>query len=199
MEIAAQVIPNYRLRYPNSSHPLYESPSNAAFPSGGTDIALLMRHLSSPACHAAPRIAHSDLTIVGNSAGACHVATYLYRDAIPHFEDALAPLVTDPSNEPGKEELTPTRAMLIGMPAHFRLAGPERAAVTFGYHCPELYGTPGAKDEEMRRVVEERCPIGLRRVSKDRTKVGIMLAELDPEPEIAGPVRHTYYPSPHFR
>lgn len=199
METAAQIIPNYRLRYPNPSHPLYESPSNAAFPSGGTDIALLMRHLSSPACHASARISHEDLTIVGNSAGACHVATYLYRDAIPQFEDALAPLVTDPSNKPGKEGLTPTRAMLIGMPAHFRLAGPERAAVTFGYHCPELYGTPGAKDEEMRRVVEERCPIGLRRVSKDRTKVGIMLAELDPEPEIAGPVRFTSYPSPHFR
>lgn len=100
----------------------------------------------------------------------------------------MAPLVTDPTNQPGKEELTPSGAMLIGMPAHFRLAGPERAPVTYGYHCPELFGKSGVKDEEMRKVVEERCPIGLRKVSGDRTRVGVMLAELDPEPEIAGPV-----------
>jgi hypothetical protein len=127
------------------------------------------------------------MTIVGNSAGACHVATYLYRDAVPNFEESLAPLVTDPTNQPGKEQVRPTAAMLIGMPAHFRLAGPERAPVTYGYHCPELFSS-GAEDTEMRRAVEDRCPIGLRRRSADRTRVGVMLAELDPEPEIAGPV-----------
>lgn len=40
----------------------------------------------------------------------------------------------------------------------------------------------------MRERTEERCPIGLKRRSEDRTRVGTMLAELDPEPEIAGPV-----------
>ncbi|KAJ9110540.1 hypothetical protein QFC20_002868 [Naganishia adeliensis] len=183
------IIPNYRLRYPNPAHPLYSTPNNAQFPSGGTDIALLLRHISSPACHVSPRISPSQLTIIGNSAGACHVATYLYRDAVPNFEESMAPLVTDPTNQPGKEELTPSGAMLIGMPAHFRLAGPERAPVTYGYHCPELFGKSGVKDEGMRKVVEERCPIGLRKVSGDRTRVGVMLAELDPEPEIAGPSR----------
>lgn len=183
-----QIIPNYRLRYPDPSSPLYSTPNNATFPSGGTDIALLLRHINSPACHIHHKITPRNLTLIGNSAGACHVATYLYRDAIPSFEDACAPLVSDPTNQPGLEELKPSAAMLIGMPAHFRLATPDRSAALFGYHCPELFGTAGAQEEEMRRVVEERCPIGLRKRSADRTRVGTMLAELDPEPEIAAPV-----------
>jgi hypothetical protein len=78
--------------------------------------------------------------------------------------------------------------MLIGMPGHFRLATPDRSAALFGYHCPELFGKDGVKEEEMKKVTEERCPIGLRKKSGDRTRVGTMLAELDPKPEIAGPV-----------
>ncbi|KAJ9112614.1 hypothetical protein QFC19_000634 [Naganishia cerealis] len=134
-------------------------------------------------------ITPESLTIVGNSAGAVHVATYLYRDAIKDYELALAPLATDPTLLPDRHDpLHPSGAMLIGMPAHFRLATPDRSPVLFGYHCPELFGKPGTSEQQMRELTEERCPIGLRKRSGDRTRVGTMLADLDPEPEIAGPV-----------
>ncbi|KAJ9093708.1 hypothetical protein QFC21_006304 [Naganishia friedmannii] len=189
-----RIIPNYRLRIPDTSNPLYATPANASFPSGGIDIALLLRHLSAPACHVSHLVDPESLTLVGNSAGAVHAATYLYRDAIPGFEDALAPLATDPTLTPSNKELTPSGAMFIGMPAHFRAATPDRNAVLFGYHCPELFDQPaGAAEEEkekrMKGLVEERCPVGLRKGSGDGTRVGTMLAELDPETEIAGPSR----------
>lgn len=187
-----QIIPNYRLRIPDTSSPLYSTPQNAAFPSGGIDIALLIRHLSAPSCHISHRIDPASFTLVGNSAGAVHAATYLYRDAIPDFENVLAPLATDPTLIPAGKVLEPSSVMFIGMPAHFRAATPDRNAVLFGYHCPELFGEPGAEKEkegEMKKLVEERCPVGLRKKSQDVTRVGTMLAELDPETEIAGPVR----------
>ncbi|KAJ9123033.1 hypothetical protein QFC22_001222 [Naganishia vaughanmartiniae] len=192
------IIPNYRLRITDPTNPLYNTPQNAQFPSGGIDIALLLRHLSAPSCHVSSRIDSAATTLVGNSAGGVHAATYLYRDAIPDFEERLAPLATDPTLTPSLNQLTPSSVMFIGMPAHFRAATSDRNAVLFGYHCPELFDVPAGaaqegseaeKEIEMKRMVEERCPVGLRKKSVDQTRVGTMLAQLDPETEIAGPSR----------
>jgi hypothetical protein len=164
-----QIIPNYRLRDPESP----ESPDNARFPSGGVDISLVVTFLHSKQCPIASDIDTSRIFLLGNSAGAVHISTYLFSDALPAVclpgED-LKPLSPPP-------ETAVKASILVSIPASFENAAKAREEIMFGY-----YG--GKKD-----VVAERCATGLRKRSLFKGKVLIMTAELDPEDEILEPVR----------
>ena len=170
------MIPNYRLRIPESP----ESPNNARFPSGGADIALVTSWLHSSSCPIASHINTSNIFLLGNSAGAIHIATYLFSDALPSVSlpgETLEPLTPSPSE-------AIKASILVSIPASFENADKSRQGITFGY-----YG--GEND-----VVAERCATGLRKRSGFKGKVLVMTAELDPEDEILSAVSfdvHTFW------
>lgn len=144
--------------------------------------------------------------LMGNSAGAVHIATYLYRDAIPSFSE-VSPSETNTGNEQQEQEhsiprptITPRAVIFISPPVAFGTMNPERTKTIYGYygllgdnHKDEVQGGEQNKDteeeeEKKKKKLEELAPLGLRYRSKDETKVLLCLAELDPEDEILEPV-----------
>lgn len=166
---------NYRLRIPDASDPRYETPANAQFPSGGEDIALLLSYLAREADKedSPPILRGVDpqrIVIMGNSAGAVHAATFLYRDAIPQLrvESVRQPLAV----------------VFVSPPVAFEGMNPDRARVIHGYYG--LESEPDVKTRDSR--LEALSVLGLRSRSNDRTRTLVALAEYDPEDEILEPV-----------
>lgn len=107
---------------------------------------------------------------MGNSAGAVHCATFLYRDVIPGFS-------VDPV-------IQPQAVVFVSPPVAFEGMNPDRARVIHGY-----YGLLDMTDEKARNTrLDELSVLGLRRRSRNRTRCLVGLAELDPEDEILEPV-----------
>lgn len=161
-------MPNYRLVGP-------EDPS-AVFPSGGRDLSLLLLWLSEQADTLNANL--SRVFVIGNSAGAVHTCTLLYADAIASLSPPLADAESHPPPLPIDERrgVEIKAAALVGMPAEFSAAVGPRAETLERY-----FG--GGKD-----VIEDRCPVGLVKKSRNQTELLLATAELDPQDEILTPV-----------
>ncbi|ORY61065.1 Alpha/Beta hydrolase protein [Leucosporidium creatinivorum] len=162
------LVPNYRLAGDHQGA--------ATFPSGGEDVSLLLRWLSQQqtTLHFDP----SRVFLLGNSAGAVHVATFLYADALSSLSPPLAADQARPLSAEEPAALKVRAAVFLSMPAEFSAA--------VGPRTPTLQGYFGGGPE----VIADRCPVGLRKRSKDQTEILIALAELDPEDEILTPNQH---------
>lgn len=127
---------------------------------------------------------------MGNSAGAVHAVTYLYRDAIPPSDFGLSETFSTPTPSSTPSHPVPKAALLISMPSTFNSIDPTRNAVLHGYY--NIAGE-GIDEEEKGRLLGERCAVGLRTGSGDKTKVLVAVNELDPEDEILSGVSGTPY------
>lgn len=163
-----QLVTNYHLVAPGTEH-------SAVFPSGGYDLSLLVDWISTSSTISTHGGDPSSVFLIGNSAGAVHVATYLYANSAT-LSQLSTPLTADVPR-PLAKSASVKGAILVGMPADFPRADDTRKATLENYFS----GGPEA--------IDDRCPRGLREKSKDRTPLLIMTADLEPEDEILQPVR----------
>lgn len=150
------VIPDYRL----ISH-------GAKFPSGGEDIALVVRWIKDK-FGGQPR----ELFMMGNSAGGIHLSTWLYS---PVFAESVMSVTSDSG------PLRLRGVVMLSVPFHFRSAVAERTAVLQTYYGKEI---------------EDHCPLGLlEALQKNEIKGSFALnvntlvlnGSLDPQDEILEP------------
>ncbi|PCD21142.1 hypothetical protein AU210_016568 [Fusarium oxysporum f. sp. radicis-cucumerinum] len=156
------VIPDYRLV------------PEARFPSGGEDIAMALEWLIANHAKLGSDEGVRSLFMMGNSAGAVHLSTFLLRQEFAHIHDKIS----------GKGTGCPLRlkaAILCSMPAHFQNADPSRNQTINTYY---------------ETAVEQKCPLGLLKACKQENKINevafgakvlVLTASLDPEDEILSP------------
>ena len=131
------VVANYRL----VPGPVGPGTGNGKYPSGGEDIALalafLKKHLGG--------MPGRDVCLMGNSAGAVHVMTYLFEPTLRQGE----PL--------------PKAAVLISPPCHQRSADPMRSKVNAAYYgsADEIENQSPLMLMEKNGVVKETQILGL--------------------------------------
>lgn len=136
---------------------------DAVFPSGGEDIATALRWLEGHLKESGS--AQRDVFLMGNSAGALHVTTFLLA---PQFVNARKKILS------GDGQIKLKGGILVSAPCHFQQALAGRAGMLKNY-----YG--GAEE------VEKRCPHGLLEsfeAGGSAPRLLILIAEYDPEDEI---------------
>jgi acetyl esterase/lipase len=164
IHFSTQLVPNYRLAG--------DHPGAATFPSGAEDLSLLLHWLAQQ--QSTLKFDPSRIFLLGNSAGAVHTATFLYADALSALSPPLS--AAPPLVSKDQRGLQVRAAVFLSMPAEFSAA--------IGPRTPTLEGYFGGGP----KIIADRCPLGLRKKSKDQTEVLIALAELDHEDEILTPV-----------
>ncbi|KAF5005089.1 hypothetical protein FDECE_8409 [Fusarium decemcellulare] len=156
--------------------PDYRLVPEARFPSGGEDIALAVEWLINNYDTLGGGERSRSLFMMGNSAGAVHLSTFLLRQEFTHIRDQIT--------RKGSESPLRLRASIFcSMPAHFQKSNPSRAQVLNAY-----FGD----------ATDQHCPLGLLESCKQEdclpdvmpgVKVLLLTGSLDPEDEILGPVR----------
>jgi len=160
------IIPDYRRANTSTTG------EDAVYPSGGEDLALALRWLEKHLAETGSE--QRDVFIMGNSAGAVHIATYLLDGRWK--EDRLAAI--------GGSALGRLKgAILLSIPADFEAAREDRLPALTGY-----YGSAEG--------LKNLCPTGLLKSASDGTEnqkeLGIpdvlaITADLDPIDEIIQP------------
>jgi len=145
---------------------------DAVFPSGGEDVALVLKWLEKHLQESGD--AKRDVFLLGNSAGALHISTFLLE---PRWKEERMEFIGD------KSTVKLRGATLLAMPAHFDEAAENRTGMLKDY-----YGSV----EACKRL----CPYGLLKsaieTKKSQKETGVppvlsIVAEFDPADEIVRP------------
>lgn len=153
------VVPDYRL---------VNTHSDAKFPSGGEDLALVVDWIAS---NVGPE--PKDLFMMGNSAGGVHLSTFLLHSSFAATRAKIS----------SSKETQLRGVVLLSVPFHFHHAHPDRAEILTSY-----YGTSDAH--------QELCPAGLLSTARkngpidfleDGVRVLVLNGDLDPDDEILIP------------
>lgn len=153
------IVPDYRLVLTHS---------DAKFPSGGEDVALVVDWIAN---NVGPE--PNDLFLMGNSAGGVHLSTFLLHSSFAATRQKV--LSTNGTRLRG--------AILLSVPFHFNRASSDRSEVLTSY-----YGTPEAH--------MELCPAGLLSTASKNwpidfleagVRVFVLNGDLDPDDEILIP------------
>ncbi|KAF5613642.1 alpha beta-hydrolase [Fusarium tjaetaba] len=124
------LIPNYRRVNsidPKTGAAIAEN-ENATFPTGGKDLAQLLKFVDTHLPFAAPG-QKVKVHIIGCSAGGVHLGTYLFHP----------PLFPDTIHAGGYENLDISTGIFLNTPFHFNGAAPSRKPVLDAYHPPKTY------------------------------------------------------------